>query len=279
LRGSYLGPQFIELLGFEVSTIVHTVCRNDATAIAAGACDYDGLVAVGGDGTVAEILTGMNCESQRLAVIPAGTGNCLAAELGLPSAKAALEAIGRGRSRRIDIMRAVLRHSDGSTTNRCLASTAGMGYATEVALLAKRHFSQWRGHAYAAAAGFVRPRLREVHMSSDEHDERRLQLTGFLINNTRYIGNARPFPAARIDDGFLDFFLFRCGWLRQCLHDLGMLTGIPVYGAPQPRRSRTVRLRFDTPETIVLDGDPFEAVSEMELTCQPAALNCRELNA
>jgi diacylglycerol kinase (ATP) len=279
IRGRYLGRQFLELLTLEVSTIVHTVCRHDATTIAARACDYDGLVAVGGDGTVAEVLTGMNCQSQLFAVVPAGTGNCLAVELGFRSAKAALEAIGRGRSRRIDIMRAVLSHADGSTTHHCLASTAGMGYATEVALLAKRHFSHLRGHAYAAAAGFVRPRLREVQISSDGNEERSLQLTGLLINNTRHVGNARAFPAARIDDGLLDYFVFGCGWFKQCLHDLKMVTGIPVFGAPQPGQSRTMRVRFDSPETVMLDGDPFEQVREMELVCQPAALNCREIMA
>jgi diacylglycerol kinase (ATP) len=276
MRGRYLGPQFLELLGLEVSTIVHTVCRNDATTIAARACDYDGLVAVGGDGTVAEVLTGMNRHSQLLAVVPAGTGNCLAVELGFRSANAAMEAIRQGRSRRIDIMRAVLRHADGSTSRRCLASTAGMGYATEVALLAKRYFSHLRGHAYAAAAGFVRPRLREVQITSDGNEERNLQLTGLLINNTRYVGNARAFPAARIDDGLLDYFVFRCGWFKQCLHDLKMVTCIPVFGAPEPHQSRTVRVRFDTSETVVLDGDPFEQVTEMELVCQPSALSCRE---
>jgi len=278
IRNCYLGPHFMERLAAEVATVIFTASRNDATSIAARACGYDGLVAVGGDGTVAEVLTGMNCESQFFAVIPAGTGNCLAAELGLCTATAALDAIGRGRVRRIDLMRAVLRHADGSTTHRCLASTAGMGYATEVALLAKRYFSQWRGHAYAAAAGFVRPRRREIRMISDGHPDSTLQLTGLLINNTGHVGSVRPFPAARIDDGLLDSFVFQCGWLRQCLHDLQMVTGIPVYGAPQPRRLKAVRLHFATPETVMLDGDPFEQVREMELSCRPAALNCMQLD-
>jgi diacylglycerol kinase (ATP) len=259
--------------------VVYTASPCDAITIAAGARDYEGLVAVGGDGTVAEVLTGMDCGSQRLAVIPAGTGNCLAVDLGLGTVTTALESLGRGRSRRIDIIRAVLRHSDGSTTHRRLASTAGMGYVTEVALLAKRHFAHFRAHAYAAAAGFVRPQMREVRFRSDANDESTMQLTGLLVNNTRHVGSAQAFPAARFDDGLLDYFEFRCGWLRQCLHDLQMVTGIPVYGTPQPRRLKTIRLHFDAPETVVLDGDPFGQVNEMELSCQAAALNCMELDA
>jgi diacylglycerol kinase (ATP) len=279
IRGRHLGEKFLQHLSEQVSTVVHTSGRDDATTIAAVARDYDGLVAVGGDGTVAEVLTGMDCQSQRLAVIPAGTGNCLAFELGLRATEAALDAIGRGRPRRIDIMRAVLRHGDGSSTHRCLASTAGMGYATEVALLAKQRFSQFRGHAYAAAAGFVRPRLRDVRISSDGNAEVCMQLTGLLINNTRHVGNARTFPAARLDDGLLDCFQFRCGWLKQCLHDLQMVTGIPLYGTPQPCQFKTIRIQFAAPETVVLDGDPFECVREMEIGCQPAALDCMALDA
>lgn len=279
IRGGYLGANFMQHLSARVSTVVHTASRDDATTIASLARGYDGLVAVGGDGTVAEVLTGMDCDSQRLAVIPAGTGNCLAAELGLRTTRAALETLDGGRSRPIDIMRAILRHGDGSTTHRCLASTAGMGYVTEVALLAKRRFSHFRGHAYAAAAGFVRPQLRDVRLSSDGNVESTMQLTGLLINNTRHVGSAQAFPAARFDDGLLDYFQFRCGWLKQCLHDLQMVTGIPVYGTPRPRRLKTIRLHFDVPETVVLDGDPFGHVSEMELYCQPAALNCMGLDA
>jgi len=55
-----------------------------------------------------------------------------------------------------------------------------------------------------------------------------------------------------------------------------MVTGIPVYGAPQPRRLKAVRLHFAAPETVMLDGDPFEQVREMELSCRPAALNCMQ---
>jgi diacylglycerol kinase family enzyme len=274
IRSGYLGPNFLQHLSARVSKVIYTASRDDATTIAALARDYEGLVAVGGDGTVAEVLTGMDCDAQRLAVIPAGTGNCLAIELGLRTARAALETLGAGRSRHIDIMRAILRHSDGSTTHRCLASTAGMGYVTEVALLAKRRFSHFRGHAYAAAAGFVRPQLRDVRVSNDGNDESTMQLTGLLINNTSHVGTAQAFPAARFDDGLLDYFQFRSGWLRQCLHDLQMVTGIPVYGTPRPRRLKTIRLHFEAPETVVLDGDPFGNVCEMELSCQPAALNC-----
>jgi diacylglycerol kinase (ATP) len=274
IRHRILGPRFMDNLAAKVSSIALTGGPGDAKRIAAQALDYDGLVAVGGDGTVAQVLAGMDRTSQRLAVIPAGTGNCLALDLGLRSAEAALDVIAAGVYRHVDLMEATLHHTNGSISSHCLASTAGLGYAAEVALLAKQKFSRLHGYAYAAAAGFVLPRPRNIQLSADDGEAATLRMAGLIVNNTCHIGSARAFPAAAIDDGVLDAFLFRSGWFRQCLHDIEMVTGFPVFGTPRPLRWKTVRLHCDPPETVMLDGDLFDQVSDMEIVCRPAAVTC-----
>ena len=87
LRHHVLGPRFLDELAARVDRVTFTSGPGDATHIAAAASDYDGLVAVGGDGTVAEVLSGMAHTSQRLAVLPGGTGNCLAIDLGVDAAE------------------------------------------------------------------------------------------------------------------------------------------------------------------------------------------------
>ena len=54
-----------------------------ATLLARASAGFTGIVAIGGDGTIAEVLAGMDIAHQRLAVIPAGHGNSLARDLGL----------------------------------------------------------------------------------------------------------------------------------------------------------------------------------------------------
>ena len=86
-----------------------TTAAGDATARArsAGAEPYDALVALGGDGTVNEVLHGMPDPTRPLGVLPIGTANVLALELCLPkAAAAAATVIASGNLRELAIGRA-----------------------------------------------------------------------------------------------------------------------------------------------------------------------------
>jgi len=101
-RGRVLAPALArELAARGVDTdVFFTQAAGDATAraAAAGREAWDGLVALGGDGTVNEVLNGMPDPSRPLGVLPVGTANVLALELGLPRAPAAAaEVIAAGR--------------------------------------------------------------------------------------------------------------------------------------------------------------------------------------
>jgi len=92
-----------------IAADVHfTTCAGDATARATRAANepWDGLVAIGGDGTINEVLNGMPDPSRPLGVLPVGTANVLAMELRLPkkpAAAAAVIAAGHRRSLAIGV--------------------------------------------------------------------------------------------------------------------------------------------------------------------------------
>jgi len=251
-----------------------TTAPGDAIRLATEARAADVLVAVGGDGTVSEVLTGMDRARQVLAVVPAGTGNCLAMDLGFRSAQAGIEALQSGRGRTIDLIEARWARSDGASGVRWLGSTAGLGYVVDVARLAKRRFARLSGHAYAAASAFIVPSARTLMMSVDAGPEASVRVTGLLANNTRHIGNAPAFPAASLADGLLDVFSFERSWAGQCLHNLRMVTGWPIPGVPAAWRARRLRLRCDAPETAMLDGELLDGIRELELACHSAAATC-----
>jgi diacylglycerol kinase (ATP) len=94
-------------------------------AVAAG-CDT--IFACGGDGTIHDVIQGMAGSQASLAIIPLGTANCLAHDLGLPwgpatAAKAALDA----RPRPIALGRAKYVDSQGVQTSRVFIVAAGVG--------------------------------------------------------------------------------------------------------------------------------------------------------
>src|SRR4051812_44322251 len=88
-------PEDLRELSAEVhrrvgADIAWTPCRKGALQLVRQNPNYDGYIAVGGDGTIVEAVNGMNREAQVLGIIPAGTGNGLAHDLGLWDINAAI---------------------------------------------------------------------------------------------------------------------------------------------------------------------------------------------
>ena len=82
-KSSGFEKQWLPELREIVDDVAFTAAEGSATRIAAESADVDGFVVVGGDGTILEVILGMQRERQHLAAIPTGRGNCLARDLGI----------------------------------------------------------------------------------------------------------------------------------------------------------------------------------------------------
>jgi len=131
------------------------------TRIARDARDFDGLIVIGGDGTISECLTGMDLPRQKLAVIPAGHGNCLVRDLGLSRPADALEALQQPCWRALDLMEVTVESSGADPARRLCASTLAVGYVTEVVTTGRRRFAGLGQAAYGAAAMLTVPRAMQ----------------------------------------------------------------------------------------------------------------------
>jgi len=107
--------------------VLNTERPDHATELAAAAGDRL-VIAAGGDGTVNEVLNGLS-EGATLGILPLGTANVLARELGLPLDPAgACERILTGTVSRMDVGVA----TDGEGTGRRFACMAGIGFDADV---------------------------------------------------------------------------------------------------------------------------------------------------
>lgn len=125
--------QTVKLLresGCQVS-LHSTAARGDAEAIARTFCDTpptpDLLVVAGGDGTINEAVNGLmsnGSASWPLALVPLGTANVLAAEIGLATAPAIVaRTIAQGAPERAYV---------GMANGRCFTAMAGVGFDAHV---------------------------------------------------------------------------------------------------------------------------------------------------
>lgn len=121
--------QVLHNAGVEAQAVA-TVAPGSATALAEGAVrrGCDAVFACGGDGTVNEVLQGLVGSSAALGVLPLGTANALAADLGLPfSPVTAMRILLHAVPERISVGRIHYQDSKGATCARYFTVAAGIG--------------------------------------------------------------------------------------------------------------------------------------------------------
>lgn len=188
-----------------------TTDRNDARALAAEAVrrKFDVVVAAGGDGTVNEVLNGIGDEPEgfarvRLAVLPIGTANCFARELGVPrDCEQAWQVVLRGNETLIDLPAAEFGR-DGQRERRLFVSVAGAGVDARAIELANRSLIRRSGYlahilgAFQAVAGSTPVVAVTSALGTMRGDQ-------VVVTNGRHYGG--PFilsPDADLHDGQLD---------------------------------------------------------------------------
>jgi len=157
------------------------------------------VVAVGGDGTVNEVVNGIAESGAVMGVIPAGSGNDFARTLGIPlDFEEALECVLQGGTRSVDV---------GLINGRRFVNVASVGFDAQVVLETYKIKKRIRGPlAYPLGvlktlAGY-RPFAMEIE--TDERTIRKQVLLAAVANGVYYGGGMKIAPEAVADDGLFD---------------------------------------------------------------------------
>ena len=177
-----------------------------------GACDtsnYSAVIAIGGDGTLHEVLNGLYQQEKQaripIGLIPAGTGNAFARELGLLAGDViqAIDIICKANIRHIDSARYSF-----ADQQRYSINIINMGFGVDAARIAKK-LKILGNSAYTLGTLWQTLFLRSWPLSITL-DGKQTQHSAVLasVSNTRYTGTSFLIaPAAKIDDGLLDVLI------------------------------------------------------------------------
>jgi diacylglycerol kinase (ATP) len=209
-RHAHLLDEVLQVLGTDASVLVARTAeeaqRECEAAVAGGA---RAVVAVGGDGTLHSAVQTVAGTGVPLGIVPAGTGNDIAACLGVPerpldAARAIRDALEDGRSRRFDLARM---EQDGAV--RWSAGVIGLGFDTLVNDLANRmRFPRGpRRYDIAIVLELARLRARRYRITVDGVAEELDACLAAIGNTARYGGGMRICPAADPTDGLLDMVI------------------------------------------------------------------------
>ncbi|KPK46860.1 MAG: hypothetical protein AMJ77_04935 [Dehalococcoidia bacterium SM23_28_2] len=232
----------------------------DATAIGARAAEKGCplVVVCGGDGTVSEAVNGLAGSQTALAVIPAGTANVWAKEVGIPRQPiAALEVAVHGQAMRMDLGRA---SEPSGNRERYFFLMAGLGLDGQIAASLPLNVKRYLGastYAIIAVAQSLRYRGQRVKLVID--DERmETSLLMIVVGNTRnYGGVTQVTSRAYVDDGLLDVCIFQGRHILDIiLHTLRVAAQAHLGASPVLyRRARRLEVHSETPLPVQFDGD------------------------
>ncbi|MEX3011622.1 diacylglycerol kinase family protein [Hoeflea sp. TYP-13] len=212
-----------------------TTGNGDATRLASTALDRGAnlIIAVGGDGTVSEVVNGFMDDGANVregcafAAISAGTGADFARSLATRNdGHDAVADIASGKERRIDLGRVTYTNNDGKTARRLFINIASMGLSGEVdrAVNAERMTGLLPGKAayYIATLGaLLRHRSKMLRLVIDEREELTVDTTMAAIANGQYFGGGmRVAPYASLHSGEFEIIILRGGSKLTLIKDM-----------------------------------------------------------
>jgi YegS/Rv2252/BmrU family lipid kinase len=238
------------------------------SAVSAGV----GLVlACGGDGTVTACAEGVAGTGVPLSIIPLGTGNLLARNVGLPMGTDEALAVALG---------GVQRPIDAGRVNGTLfVVMAGLGLDAQMLGDASDSLKKRLGwFAYAiSAVRHLGDRPMRVTVSADGGRRRRMRASALIVGNVGWLRGGLPLlPDARPDDGMLDAVVLIAGgparWLAVAAD---ILLRRPARGGIYRVQFSELRVTLDQEQPWELDGEVMGSTRQLTVVAQPAALLLR----
>ena len=260
-------------LNFPGADMRLTKTAGHATELAreAAAENFDVVVAIGGDGTINETARGLAGTKTALAVIPRGSGNGFARELGMPlNFEEAVVSLQRGSIAPCDV---------GRANGELFLNVAGVGLEAEIAWQFMEHGKtgargKWPYFKLGAKTVFsYKPPVFDADI--DGKKTQLSPLTLVFANGRQYGSNFKIAPRANLGDGLLDMVAVNnvAKWKLVCALPGFFTDGWRPLNVTNTTQVKHVVLTHNGQFPYHIDGEPRQAGGKLEISIEHHALN------
>lgn len=247
-----------------------TTAAGEATQLASELAGHTDVVAAyGGDGTVMEVAQGLYSKNTPLTILPGGTANVMAKELGIPATvHAAIDQLIQGNNeiKKIDM---------GLVNGQPFLIRVNLGIladmVTEASSDLKDRWGQWAYGISAFQTMQQEPATYQLTIDGESFTKEAVALT---VTNAGNIGRQgfSFLPDIDITDGLLDVILLDRADLLSVLKVTGSMLLQKETGVLQHWKAKDIRISMDKEENFVCD-DCAGRTKELHITIAPQVLN------
>lgn len=290
--------EFCTHKGINDIQFIETTIEKDGTACAKEALEQHAevIVAVGGDGTVRTVASALAGTDHALGIIPIGTGNLFARNVGIPvdDVDAALGVATSHGSRQVDMGRVALLDSDEPEHKHGFLIIAGIGFDalmiddTDPTL--KKNIS-WLAYFVSGVKHLFAPKFKGSLSLTDSqgktHEVSELAFRTFMAGNCGEIPGFSLMPEASFDDGMLDFEIIDTsggliGWanlfgdvVHQTITGKAKQSPLSTNSTIEQMQGPKAHLRLEKPCLAQVDGDIIGETRDIAISIEPRALCVR----
>ena len=277
---------------------IGTQLDKDGRACALEALEHgaDVVVAVGGDGTVRTVASALSGTGHALGIIPIGTGNLFARNMGIPvdDIDAALTVATSHGSRLVDVGRLTLLDDEAADHGHAFLIIAGIGFDavmiddTDPEL--KKNIS-WLAYFVGGVKNLFAPKFRGTltvtSADGSTHTIKNLDFRTVMAGNCGQIPMFSLMPAASYDDGLLDFEIIdTTGGILGWANLFGAVVHQTIIGKPEQNPLSTnstieqvqgvsAEITLEKPAKAQVDGDMLPETKHIRFSVDHRALIVR----
>lgn len=231
--------------------------------------DFECIVAVGGDGTVHEVVNGIMGKKVKFGVLPIGSGNDFVKAAGIPrNFITAFDTVMALNTKLVDV---------GKAGNLYFPNGFGIGFDAWV-VQASLNVKRLRGNAiylYSVLKTIYKYKTPVIHYTYNDVDYEGKIFMLTVGNGTSMGGGFKLTPFAQLDDGLLDLTIIRDLSKWEIYHNLYSVYFGKHVNMPQVKVDKTTKIKIESDEGFAAhaDGELLSLnIRSLEILIVPKAL-------
>ncbi len=258
--------RLLQYYGIDTAT---TKYFGHAKEILQQAAKYQGIISIGGDGTLHEVINGINLEQQKILVIPAGTINCFARFVGFTRAEDGIKLMDEGEVQKIDLLSLDIHRQDESREKRYVWGFLTFGRLVRITTLASKFsvLPKFMRYFLSTILNQAICSKTNVTISVNGHPAVVRKFSSFILNNATS-GHFSSIPSWDMQDGSAEMQMVNHNLFTQFIASFSRFIKLPV-NLSWINAVQSLTCEFDKPVRMMADGEIISGIRKLDVAVIP----------